>query len=136
MADPKFGDFVWVYWYLSTQYGTAGKVSGHEYTPQLEGMLEAGYGALTDRPVNPNRPPDNPNGAISRIDAERLITEIGDERYLTEEDADATYVRGSAAVFQGSEPPDLSALPVGTEYMWWQTDGDGNILDLLSGVKA
>lgn len=42
---------------------------------------------------------------------------------------------GGAVVFQGPVQPDLSGVAAGTEYLWWKTDGNGNILDLLSGVK-
>jgi hypothetical protein len=38
---------------------------------------------------------------------------------------------GSARAVAG---PGLPQLPAGTEYVWFQTDGAGELLDILSGV--
>ena len=126
MAVPKLGDFVWVYWLIGTQYASAGTVTGAEYTEHIAALIDSGYGVLTDKPTSPTRPPTNPNGVVTRSEIRQIVDEL----------AAGTYARGSAVAFQGSEPPDLTALPSGTEYIWWKTDGEGNILDLLSGVKA
>jgi hypothetical protein len=40
-----------------------------------------------------------------------------------------------AVVYSQHADPDISGLTTGTEYVWLKTDGAGNLLDILSGVK-
>lgn len=44
---------------------------------------------------------------------------------------DASGIFGSAAVVAG---PTLTQLAGGTEFVWFETNGDGVVLDILSGV--
>lgn len=34
----------------------------------------------------------------------------------------------------GPTAPTSANIPQGTEYIWFQTDGNGNMIDILSGV--
>jgi hypothetical protein len=86
--EPEYGDFVWIYWTVGTQFGSAGKVSGHEYTEQIEHILTAGYGVLTTQPANPGSVPTNPNAGISAAKVQELIDNLD---FLTAAEGNATY---------------------------------------------
>lgn len=58
------GDYVYVYWYIGTQYGGAGSVSGQEYTPQIKALLDSGYGFQTTKPAGGGTVPTNPNQPV------------------------------------------------------------------------
>jgi hypothetical protein len=51
-----------------------------------------------------------------------------------------TFVSGQGHVYQGATDPET--LPTeqkpstGAEYVWFKTDGSGNLLDILAGVSA
>ena len=49
--------------------------------------------------------------------------------------ADAAIAR-AAVSYVGDTAPDTSALASGTEYVWFQTDGFGVALDILTGVTS
>jgi hypothetical protein len=49
--------------------------------------------------------------------------------------ADAAIAR-AAVSYVGDTAPDTSALASGTEYVWFQTDGFGVLVDILTGVTS
>lgn len=91
MAVPKLGDFVWVYWLIGTQYASAGTVTGAEYTEHIAALIDAGYGALTERPSSTTKPPVNPYSGVSRLEVEKLIAQMSDDRYITREQAETDF---------------------------------------------
>jgi YD repeat-containing protein len=88
MDEPEFGDYVWVYWLVGTQFGAAGKITGNEYDQRMENVLTAGYGVLTERPDTPGAVPTNPNAGISAAKVQELIDGLD---FLTAAEGNATY---------------------------------------------
>lgn len=73
------------------------------------------------------------------ITATKLITSV--QTSLTKADSAvqpaeiaAKYVQGQGLLFRSVTLPDTSTYSPGIEYIWFKTDGSGNVLDILSGV--
>lgn len=48
---PAAGEFVYVQWEVATQYGDDGTITGHEYTPALGQLVDAGFAQYVAKPA-------------------------------------------------------------------------------------
>lgn len=56
--NPSLGDWVYLQAHVGTPYGAAGSTFGHEFTPHIAELVQAGYLTLTRPPLRPEiRPP-------------------------------------------------------------------------------
>lgn len=62
------------------------------------------------------------------------VDELGADTFNDLESRAATKISSTVTTIVGPTPPSSPNPPSGTEFVWFQTDGSGNLLDIISGV--